>query len=38
MGIEAEMGSGAQVLWGVAEGNGVVQSGEKEVLGDVIAL
>ena len=26
-------GSGAQVLWGVAEGTGIVQSGEKEAQG-----
>jgi len=30
--------SGAQVLWGVAEGAGVVQSGEEEARGDPMAL
>ena len=32
-------GSGvAQVLWGVAEGTELVQSGEEEVRGDLIAV
>jgi len=26
-------GSGAQILWGTAEGTGIVQSGEEEALG-----
>jgi len=29
-GNEADEGSGAQVLWGVAEGTGIVQSGEEK--------
>jgi len=29
---------GAQVLWGVAVGNGIIQSGEEKAQGDLIAL
>ena len=31
-------GSGAQVLWGLAKGAAIVQSGEKELWGDLITL
>ena len=37
-GQQSYEGSGAQVLWGVAEGTGMVQSGEEEAQGRLIAL
>ena len=37
-GQQSHEGSGAQVLWGAAEGTGVVQSGEEEAQGDLMAL
>jgi len=37
-GSEADGRSGAQVLWGAAEGAGIVQAGEELLSGDLIAL
>ena len=37
-GSEADGRSGAQVLWGAAEGAGIVQAGEELLSGHLIAL